>query len=266
MRKILIVAAVVSVAAISVFLALGAPPAQSERGIESTVSRVVDGDTIQLANGDVVRLIGIDAPEKDHPYSDEVVDQLRILEGKTVRMEKDRTNTDRYGRYLRYVFLGDKFVNLELVRDGLAYAYVVNPDKKYESEFLEAEALARSSKSGIWRTSEHSECISLGEFRYNAAGEDDKNVNGEYFVVKNGCDHAISMSGWKARNSYMSFPIPEVAMPQGSEVKIHSGFGNVTSSAAFLSSDRPIWNNKGDTIYLRDGAGDIVFSKSYKNQ
>lgn len=251
-------------ASVVVFMFLR-PVQTSNPGIEATVSRVVDGDTIQMANGDVVRLIGLDAPEKDHPYSDDVVESLRSLEGTSVRLEKDKTNKDRYGRYLRYVFLGDKLVNLEMVREGMAYAYIVSPDVKYEREILEAESLARSSKSGIWKESKYSGCVRLGKFHYNAAGDDEKNLEDEFFTMENSCDSDISSSEWKVRNSRTAFSMPEFSIPPGETLKVSSGTGNGSGLHVFLRSERPIWNNKADTIYVRDEDGDIVFSRSYRN-
>lgn len=234
-----------------------------ERGIETTVSRIVDGDTIELANGDKVRLIGIDAPEKNQPYYKEIIDQLKILEGKNVRMEKDKTNKDRYGRYLRYIFFGDNFVNLELLQNGMAYAYIVSPDKKYEKQFLEAEALARASGAGVWKRSVHSECLMIKSLHYNAKGEDDKNLADEFFIIENICDESVEAENWTVRNTFSSFSMPEFTIRPLSELKIISGRGESTENEIFLSSDRPIWNNKGDNLYLRDASGSIITSYSY---
>jgi len=214
----------------------------------------------------VIRLIGIDAPEKDQPYSDEVIGQLKQLEGKVIRMEKDTTNKDRYGRYLRYVFLDDHFINLELVQSGLVYAYIVSPDKRYEREFLEAENVARANGVGIWARSEYSDCVELGQFHYNAKGEDDKNLADEFFVVRNSCERAISASRWSARNTFNSFAIPNFELGAGSEIRVTTGSGENSDREIFLSSKRPIWTNKGDVLYLKDGDGSIILSKSYKNE
>lgn len=262
MKKIvlLILLAIISISAVSYFLFKPAT-----KGIEATVARIVDGDTIELANHDIVRLIGIDAPEKDQPYYDQIIEQLRKLEGKAVRMEKDKTNKDRYGRYLRYVFVDDNFVNLELVRNGLAYVYIVSPDKKYEKEFLEAENSARSNDVGIWDESEYSDCIELEQFHYNARGEDNKNISDEFFVISNSCDTIIYAEDWSVRNSYNAFKIPNFSLEPKLKIKIISGEGKSNEEEIFLSSKRPIWNNKRDSLHLRDGSGKIILSRSYKN-
>lgn len=266
MRKAILIslAVLVSVAAVASYFYFSSRPA--ERGIESTVSRVIDGDTIQLANGDIIRLIGIDAPDKDQPYYKEVNDQLKKLEGKIIRMEKDKTNKDRYGRYLRYIFLDGHFVNLEILQNGLAYVYIVSPDKKYEKELLEAETLARTNGVGIWRRSEYSDCVNLDSLHYNAKGEDDKNLSDEFFVIKNSCAEDIIAKSWSVRNTFRVFGIPEFSMRAASKIKVISGSGRNSDGEIFLSSDRPIWNNKGDVMYLRDENGGVILSKSYKNE
>jgi micrococcal nuclease len=117
------------------------------------VTRVIDGDTIVLSNGNHVRYIGIDCPEMDteEPFAREATQANRdIVEGKIVRLEKDTSETDRYGRLLRYVYIGNKFVNLELVRLGLAEAKDYPPDTKYKIFLDAAEAEAKLAGRGMW--------------------------------------------------------------------------------------------------------------------
>jgi len=256
-------AASVVFVALCIFLYLSYSP--TERGIEAMVSKVIDGDTIVLANGDVVRLIGIDAPEKDEPYSDAIVAELKKLEGRTVRMEKDTTNKDRYERYLRYVYLDGHFVNLELVQSGLAYAYSVSPDKKHERSFKEAEKLAMESGVGIWEKSEYSECVTLDKFHYNAKGDDSVNLEDEYVSIKNVCGSDVGISGWTLRNRHSYYKIPEFRMVGGSTVRIVTGNGTKSDSSIFLSQKMPMWSNKEDSMYLIDGRGRVVLEKSYRN-
>jgi endonuclease YncB( thermonuclease family) len=262
MRKLYAIAAAFAIAFLA-FLYTRVGP--DERGIEATVSRVIDGDTIELANGDVVRLIGIDAPEKNQPYSEDIVAELKKLEGKSVRMEKDTTNKDRYGRYLRYVYLGEHFVNLELVQSGLAYAYTVNPDKRHEDSFKDAERHAMENELGIWKKSEYSDCIVIDKFHYNAKGDDSKNLADEYLSIKNVCSSGLDLSGWKFRNKYDYFDIPAFEVAAGSAMKIVTGNGTSSPGSVFLFQSMPIWSNKEDSMYLIDDQGRVVLEKSYKN-
>ena len=120
----------------------------------ATVTRVIDGDTIVIADGSRVRYIGIDAPEiypKAEAFGIEAWQANReMVEGKTVRLEQDVSGTDRYGRLLRYVYVDDIFVNAELVRRGLAYAKAYPPDTKYYDYLKELEAEARRAGRGMW--------------------------------------------------------------------------------------------------------------------
>ncbi len=102
-----------------------------------------------------VRYIGIDTPEVDEPYYEEAKQHNQeLVGGKTVRLEEDVTDKDRYGRLLRYVYVDSVFVNLELVRQGCAEVYPRDryPDHKYYDLLIEAEGEAREAGKGIWGT------------------------------------------------------------------------------------------------------------------
>lgn len=121
------------------------------------VSRVIDGDTIEIEGGERVRYIGIDTPETVDPrkpvqcFGVEASNKNKeLVAGKTVRLEKDATDRDKYKRLLRYVYVGDDFINLELVKQGFAYSYSYPPDIKYQDQFLQAQQEAEKNKSGLW--------------------------------------------------------------------------------------------------------------------
>jgi micrococcal nuclease len=131
----------------------------AEENIEETflVTRVIDGDTIELENGEKVRYIGIDAPETVHPSKpvecfgrEASAKNKELVENKRVRLEKDITDRDKYGRLLRYVYVGDLFVNLELVKLGYATSYTYPPDVKYQDLFIAAQKEARETQRGLW--------------------------------------------------------------------------------------------------------------------
>ena len=118
------------------------------------VTQVIDGDTISIEGGYHVRYIGIDTPET-HPvleaYGMEALEANReLVEGKEVRLERDVSERDRYGRLLRYVYVDGIFVNAELVRQGLAEAKAYPPDIEYQDSLEELEAEARQAGRGIW--------------------------------------------------------------------------------------------------------------------
>jgi endonuclease YncB( thermonuclease family) len=120
------------------------------------VARVIDGDTIDLDNGDRVRLVQIDAPEsKGECYKRAATRLLRKLlpEGTTVRLRADRAldKRDRYGRLLRYVFRGKKNINLVLVQKGAASAYFFHGDRgRYAARFAAVATEARDRGRGGW--------------------------------------------------------------------------------------------------------------------
>ncbi len=118
------------------------------------VVRVIDGDTIEIAGGAHVRYIGIDTPEtypEEEFYGPEAkAKNIELVEGKLVTLEKDVSETDRYGRLLRYVYVGDVFVNGELVCLGYAEAVSYPPDTRYQWQLEQLEKEAKAAKLGIW--------------------------------------------------------------------------------------------------------------------
>jgi len=116
------------------------------------VTRVIDGDTIDIdidGKVDRVRYIGMNTPERDEPCFDEATQaNVDLVAGHEVRLEKDFSETDRYGRLLRYVYVGDVFVNKALVADGYAEAVLYEPDNRYYELFGELEAEAAQSGLG----------------------------------------------------------------------------------------------------------------------
>ena len=115
------------------------------------VTRVIDGDTIVIEGGYHVRYIGIDTPEENEPYYLEAKQKNKdLVEGKKVWLEKDISDNDKYGRKLRYVYVGNTFVNAELVRQGYAYAKSYPPDIKYQVYLEAIETEAQQAKRGIW--------------------------------------------------------------------------------------------------------------------
>lgn len=115
------------------------------------VTKVVDGDTVELSNGEKVRLICIDTPEVGEDLYQEAKDKLSLLLlNKRVILEKDVSETDRYGRLLRYVFIDDLDINKAMVNSGLARVYRYEPDVKYCDDYVIVENVAKSKKIGLW--------------------------------------------------------------------------------------------------------------------
>lgn len=124
-------------------------------GTVAAVVRVIDGDTIDVRfdDGSVrrVRYIGINTPERDEDFYTEATKANAVLVlGKEVRLAKDVSETDKYGRLLRYVYAGETFVNAELVKRGYAAAATYPPDVRYADYFVGLAAEARSDGVGLW--------------------------------------------------------------------------------------------------------------------
>ncbi|UCE98277.1 MAG: thermonuclease family protein [Dehalococcoidia bacterium] len=124
--------------------------------IEFTVVDIIDGDTIEVSNDSenyTVRYIGIDAPELDEAFGIEAMEKNReLVEGKIIKLEKDVTETDQYGRLLGYIYAEGVFVNAELVRLGYAHAVSYPPDTKHDGLFNNLETKAKDINIGIWET------------------------------------------------------------------------------------------------------------------
>lgn len=139
--------------------------------IAATVARVVDGDTIELSDGSKVRLIGVNTPEsttRTEEYGKEASNYTKsILDGKSVWLQKDVSEADRYGRLLRIVWLDiptngmddkeirTKMFNAHLVLNGYAEPSTYNPDVKYSEYFVKYAREAREANTGLWAYGEN---------------------------------------------------------------------------------------------------------------
>ncbi len=121
------------------------------------VKNVIDGDTLALAGGEHVRLIGIDAPELHHPelpvqrFSREAADFLKkMLDGREVTLETiPGQERDVYNRLLAYVYAGKTMLNEEMIRYGYAFAYAKQEHPRL-TQFLQLENEARRTHRGLW--------------------------------------------------------------------------------------------------------------------
>lgn len=134
-------------------------------GEVARVARVIDGDTVELDTGERLRYIGMDTPEVVYPEQSRRMDPRKpvqcfgeesrernreLVEGKLVVLTKDISEKDRYGRLLRYVWIGSTLVNLELVKEGYATAFTYPPDVAHAKDFVAVERRAREAKRGLW--------------------------------------------------------------------------------------------------------------------
>jgi micrococcal nuclease len=125
---------------------------------EYVVNKIIDGDTVQLDTGEIVRYLGIDTPELSKKgsgaefYAREAAKyNKKLVYMKKVKLEFDVEKKDHYGRLLAYVFVKDMFVNAELVKLGYAKAMIKPPNIKYKDLFLNNQKKAMDEERGLWQ-------------------------------------------------------------------------------------------------------------------
>ena len=265
MNKSLITAFILTAAAFVFYVAVitSMPPREGN----AFVSRVIDGYTVELSTKERVRLLGINTPEKGQYLFKESTNYLKsLVENKTVFLEADKVDKDKYNRSLRHIFVGNVFVNVELVRLGYAVAYIIPPNEKYSGQITAVEAWAREAGLGVWKVKiKDAFCIGIYEFRYNAAGNDNENLNGEYVVFRNSCNYTMNLDGWtlkdRDRNEYR---FSNFTAEGKRTFSLHSGHGAGNETDLYWEKGRAVWNNDGDRLVLSDAESNVMVDYSYE--
>jgi len=130
----------------------------------AVVKKVIDGDTVRLTDGTLVRYIAIDAPESYFSYmpgelgNSSMTANQKLVEGKQVVLEYDVEKKDPRGRDLAYVWVKQdnelKMVNEILVEEGYAWVAVFPPDVKYVPQLMAAQESSMKRRAGLWGTGE----------------------------------------------------------------------------------------------------------------
>jgi endonuclease YncB( thermonuclease family) len=125
----------------------------------TTITKVYDGDTITLSTGEKVRFLQIDTPELSPAecYGEEarsaLVSLLNTPGQLSLKTDPKLDKVDRYGRLLRYVFIGKTNINLKLVEIGAAAPYFYKGDKgQYSTQILKAAQNAKAKSLGLWKS------------------------------------------------------------------------------------------------------------------
>ena len=125
----------------------------------TTITKVYDGDTITLSTGEKVRFLQIDTPELSPAecYGEEARSALVTLLNApgqlALKTDPKLDKVDRYGRLLRYVFIGKTNINLKLVEIGAAAPYFYKGDKgQYSAQILKAAQTAKAKSLGLWKS------------------------------------------------------------------------------------------------------------------
>ena len=209
---------------------------------EAILERVVDGDTIIYRIGNIsqsCRLLGINTPEKNMPYSNESKAFLAQFVNKTLQLARDKTDTDKYQRKLRYIFYDDRLINLEIVERGLANAYMLD-GLKYSDAFLRAEEQARKFGVGIWTKSQENcaNCIIL----------DNINTSIDTFILENICNFDCNLSGWFVKDA-------------GRNTLYLASLA--ANSKQTFQSKKGVWADAGDEFFLFDKSGKLDLYYQY---
>lgn len=205
------------------------------------VERVVDGDTLKLEDGRTIRLLNVNAPEKNRPLSDLAFDYLRGFENESVELET--AGNDKYERTLGRVYAGE-YVNLALVKLGFAHSFLV--EESEFKEFRKAEEESREKELGIWEKSEEHGCLKA-----------EINKKDEYVAIDNLCGE---IEGWSVKDeSTRDFVFPKI---DSQKIVLFSEKG-VSNEEELYWGRGNVWNDDRDAIFVRDGDGFLVFYDSY---
>jgi micrococcal nuclease len=202
---------------------------------EVEIERILDGDTVELENSQKVRLIGINAPEKNMPLYAQATEFL-INYTKDKRIYLERKGLDRYQRVLGYLYANDQNLNKVLVEEGLAHIYYYDKDEYY-NKMIFLEQNARNNNRGIWEKSEYYGCLELIKLDYY-----DKNDENETLIVKNKC----------------SFKIDVIIKDDATHI-----YKEEINPGLFVKSFKNIFNDDKDSLYIWDKKGGLLIFHRY---
>ena len=200
---------------------------EKQEEFSGVISRIIDGDTFELSTGDKVRLKGINAPETFMNGNELATNLLEDYLNKTVKIIS--FGTDKYDRILGYLFFENENLNLKILEQGFASLYYYGEDKYYK-EMTEAEEFARMNEFGIWKKSPDYECLEIINFDYKEP---------ELLKIYNYCNKTFNIT----LKDDATHIYEETILPAG----------------VFEKKSSHIWNDEGDTVYIWDEQGLLIF-------
>lgn len=200
--------------------------------ITGNVTRVIDGDTVVIASGEHIRMLGINTPEKRQPFYQEAADFLKQYEGKEVELEGGEK--DKYDRILGYLFYNGELINKKQLEKGYATLYYYGTDDYYP-EMKRAEQKARDAGIGLWKKSSSDGCVELVKLQYYEG--DKRCTNNEQLIINNKCKEIKVILKDDANHI--------------DNINLNPGIYTQNFSC--------VWNDDGDTLYLRDDSGLLLF-------
>ena len=205
------------------------------------IIRVLDGDTVELSDGRHIRLLNINTPEKGLPFSDLAKDFLSNF----TYVELETAGLDKYDRTLGRIYFKEQYLNLEIVRKGMAHTYIVSEDES--SLFEKAEKNAIKNGKNIWEKSSYSKCLVVEINKYE-----------EYVDILDSCD--VDFTGWNIKDESTKMYKFKTDMP--SSFRLYSSKGTDSENKLYWGKDK-IWNDDHDEIFIRDSDGLLVYYHSY---
>jgi micrococcal nuclease len=235
------------------------------------VKRVVDGDTIVLADGRHIRYLGMNTPERGEPFWKEAKDYNALkVRGKMVRLEFGEVQEDKYGRTLAYVLVGEEMVNTALLKAGWAHLFILEP-LRYHDNFLKAQEEARAKGLGIWAKDGLRGPLKITSLHADAQRDDRFNLNGEYVRICNISPRTVALNGFSlVDNAGYRYGFSRGALRPGYTLLLLTGAGKdvIEGDQLFFywNSAYPIWNNKWDKAILLDPQGAVIDSVIYRER
>lgn len=218
--------------------------AQDDNRESAVLSRVIDGDTIELDDGRVVRLLNINSPEKGQSGSDLSKNFLKSFENQSI--ELDIVGTDKYMRQLARLYAND-YLNLEIVKKGFASKFLVDSSELKLFDGAETNAIKKSL--GIWTKSNFFGCFQ--------SKIDQKK---EIVELTSLCGE-INLSGWQIKDESRKIYLLNITIKK--KLNLHTALGKDNETDIYWNSNQDIWNNDRDSFYLFDSGNKIAHQQTY---
>ncbi len=226
-----------------------------------------DGDSVVMAAAGEeleVRLMGINAPERDECFYDEASDHLsNLIEGEMVGLEV--IGIDQFDRTLGYVWLDDLLVNLDLVNRGFAIATTPDEGDSHGETLIAAEKTASGDGRGLWSATA---CGSSGEVPpvviddsdagFNPPGPDEDVLDQEWVSLTS--QSRLDLGGWTIRDESSEH---RCHLPRDTVIAANTELVVTSADSCWEPGDSPVWNNAGDLVLLLDESGRVVASHRY---
>ena len=208
------------------------------------VSRVIDGDTLELDTGRIIRLLNINTPEKNEQGYNLAKDFLKKFENKTIEIEE--IGAYKYVSTLAIIYLKD-YLNVQIVWEGLAKKFLVQQTEL--KEFASAEKEAIENEKGIWKKSPFYNCISS---EITAQAESGK--------LENSCSNLNFKDFLLTDESRKKYKFNSIKF---NVITLYTKEGEDNETSLFWNSKQNVFNDDRDTLYLFDKEGNIVYYNVY---